>query len=305
RYRLREGHTAILPATDPLADHEWLAVAALDSRIGAARIFLAAPLAPEDVTELFEDQIVREEVVDWDDAAGRVSARKVERLGALILSEGPLKNPSAEAVQAALWDGVRARGLSALNWTKTATRLRQRLAFLHHHDPSGSGPESSAWPDVSDDALLATLDTWLAPFARGARSLGDLGRADLATALDALIPWDRRRDLDRLAPERLPVASGANIALDYSAPEAPVLAVKLQETFGMEDTPRVLGGHVPVVMHLLSPARRPVQVTTDLASFWRTGYFDVRKDLRGRYPKHPWPEDPLTATATARTKRRR
>ena len=298
RYRLREGHTAVLPATDPLADHEWLAVAALDSRVGAARIFLAAPLAPEDVTDLFADQIVREKVVAWDDAAGRVSARKVERLGALILSEGPLANPDAEAVQAALWDGVRARGLGSLNWTKTATRLRQRLAFLHYH-------EGAPWPDVSDDALLATLDTWLAPFAQGATSLGDLKRADLATALDARVPWDRRRDLDRLAPERLPVASGAHVALDYSTPEAPVLAVKLQETFGMKDTPRVLGGRVPVVMHLLSPARRPVQVTTDLASFWRTGYFDVRKDLRGRYPKHPWPEDPLTATATARTKRRR
>lgn len=297
RYRLREGHTAILPATDPLADQEWLAVAALDDRIGAARIFLAAPLGADDLADLFADQIIREQVVAWDDDAGRVSARKVERLGALILSEGPLKTPDPDAVQTALWDGVRARGLAALRWTKEATRLRQRLAFLHHHE--------DGWPDVSDEALLATLDTWLAPFARGAKSLGDLNRADLHTALDALIPWDRRRDLDRLAPERLPVASGANVALDYSTPEAPVLAVKLQETFGMEDTPRVLGGRVPVVMHLLSPARRPVQVTTDLASFWRTGYFDVRKDLRGRYPKHPWPEDPLTATATARTKRRR
>ncbi|OZC04482.1 ATP-dependent helicase HrpB [Rubricoccus marinus] len=306
RYRLREGHTAILPATDPLADHEWLAVASLDDRVGAARIFLAAPLAPEDLEELFADQIIRESVVAWDDDGGRVSARKVERLGALILSEGPLAKPDPEAVQAALWDGVRARGLGALRWSKEATRLRQRLAFLFFHDdaaPEASG--KSAWPDVSDDSLLDSLSDWLAPFARGAKSLGDLARADLHTALDALIPWDRRRDLDRLAPERLPVASGANIALDYSTPEAPVLAVKLQETFGMEDTPRVLGGRVPVVMHLLSPARRPVQVTTDLASFWREGYFDVRKDLRGRYPKHPWPEDPLTATATARTKRRR
>ncbi len=297
RYRLREGHSAILPATDPLADHEWIAVASLDDRIGAARIFLAAPLAPEDLEELFADQIIREEVVAWDADAGRVSARKVERLGALILSEGPLAAPDPEAVQAALWDGVRTVGLDALRWGKEATRLRQRLAFLHHHE--------DGWPDVGDDALLATLSDWLAPFARGAKSLGDLARTDLHTALDALIPWDRRRDLDRLAPERLPVASGANVALDYSAPEAPVLAVKLQETFGMEDTPRVLGGRVPVVMHLLSPARRPVQVTTDLASFWREGYFDVRKDLRGRYPRHPWPEDPLTATATARTKRRR
>ena len=298
RYQLREGHTAVLPATDPLADSEWLAVASLDARVGAARIFLAAPLEAEEVETLFADQIEREEVVEWDDAAGRVSARRVERLGALVLREGPLRSPDPEAVQSALFDGVRQRGLDILHWTKTAERLRQRLAFLHHH-------EGEPWPDVSDAALLDSLGTWLAPFARNARSLADLKRADLATALDALLPWDRRRDFDRLAPERLAVASGANVALDYSSPEAPALAVKLQETFGMAETPRVLGGRVPVVMHLLSPARRPVQVTTDLASFWETGYFDVRKDLRGRYPKHPWPEDPLTATATARTKRRR
>ena len=298
RYRLREGHTAVLPATDPLADHEWLAVAALDARVGAARIFLAAPLAPEDVRETFAEQILREEVVEWDDAAGRVRARRVERLGALILSEGPLAKPDAEAVQAALWEGVRARGLGALGWSKAATRLRQRLGFLHHH-------EGAPWPDVSDGALLGTLETWLAPFATRARSLGDLARADLAAALDALVPWDRRRELDRLAPERLPVASGSHVALGYADPEAPTLAVKLQETFGMTETPRVLGGRVPVVMALLSPARRPVQVTRDLASFWREGYFDVRKDLRGRYPKHPWPEDPTTAEATARTTRRR
>ena len=288
----------MLPTTDPLADQEWLAVASLDDRIGAARIFLAAPLTPEDVEDLFADQIVREDVVAWDDEAGRVSARRVEQLGALVLREGPLANPDPEAVQSALWDGVRQRGLASLRWTKEATRLRQRLAFLYIH-------EGEPWPDVSDEALLATLGAWLAPFARGAKSLADLARADLATALDALLPWDRRRDFDRLAPERVPVASGSHIALDYSTPEAPVLAVKLQETFGMADTPRVLGGRVPVVMHLLSPARRPVQVTTDLASFWREGYFDVRKDLRGRYPKHPWPEDPTTATATARTTRRR
>ncbi|MEM6328419.1 MAG: ATP-dependent helicase HrpB [Bacteroidota bacterium] len=295
RYQLREGHSAVLPATDPLADSEWLAVASLDARLGAARIFLAAPLDANEVEALFADQIDREAVIEWDDAAGRVSAQRVERLGALVLRETPLRSPDTEAAQAALWDGVRQRGLGVLNWTKTASRLRDRLAFLHHH--------ADGWPEVSEAALLDTLGTWLAPFARGARSLQDLRRADLATALDALIPWDRRRDLDRLAPERIAVASGSNIALDYSDPEAPVLAVKLQETFGMAETPRVLGGRVPVVMHLLSPARRPVQVTTDLASFWQTGYFDVRKDLRGRYPKHPWPEDPLTAEATARTKR--
>ena len=305
RFRLRTGHQAVLPADDPLAAAPWLAVGALDDRVGAARVFLAAPLTADEVRELAGADLVVEDEVAWD--GERVRARRVERVGALILKEGALRDPDPAAVQAALFDGVRDRGLAVLGWSKAAVRLRQRLAFLHHHgDPGGDPGGPSPWPDVSDEALLASLPHWLGPFVPArARSLDALARVDLATALDALVPWDRRRDLDRLAPERLPVASGSHVALGYADPEAPTLAVKLQETFGMTETPRVLGGRVPVVMALLSPARRPVQVTRDLASFWREGYFDVRKDLRGRYPKHPWPEDPTTAEATARTTRRR
>jgi ATP-dependent helicase HrpB len=188
--------------------------------------------------------------------------------------------------------------VAALPWSKDAAHLRERLAFLRHHAPAD-------WPDVSDAALAASLDDWLGPLLPpGARSLADVARADLAGALLALVGWQRRDALDRLAPSHLVVPSGSRLPLDYADPDAPVLAVRLQEVFGLAETPRVLGGRVPVVMHLLSPAHRPAQVTRDLASFWRTGYFDVRKDLRGRYPKHAWPEDPLAAPPTARAKRR-
>jgi len=158
----------------------------------------------------------------------------------------------------------------------------------------------ATWPDVSDAALLETLGEWLAPHVRGARSLDDLGRIDLAGALLSQLPWDRRALLDDLAPTHITVPSGSRIAIDYADASAPVLAVRLQEMFGLADTPRIARGAVPLTVHLLSPAQRPVQVTRDLAGFWRTSYFDVRKELRGRYPKHHWPDDPMTATPTRR-----
>jgi ATP-dependent helicase HrpB len=199
-------------------------------------------------------------------------------------------------ISAALLDGIARIGVGALPWTDAAISLRRRIAFLHYHD--------AAWPDVDDAALGATLATWLGPSVRGIAKVADLSRVDLVGALRALLTWAQRRQLDELAPERIAVPSGSKIAVDYSDPAAPSLAVRLQEVFGLNDTPRV-GGRVPVTMQLLSPAHRPVQVTRDLASFWKTGYFEVRKDLRGKYPKHHWPEDPTTAEAVRGPKRRR
>ena len=295
RYRLREGRQAWLDPGQSLADAPFLAVGALDDRPGGARVFSAAPITADEIEALFPDQIVREDAVEWDAQAGRVTARHVARLGAVVLREGPLPSPPPHLVTAALAEGVRQSGLRALPWSKETRRLRDRLAFVHAH--------RDGWPDVSDDALLGSLGGWLAPYLAGMSRLSDLGRLDLATVLGGLAP--SRGELDRLAPSHVTVPSGSVRPIDYADPAAPVLAVRLQEVFGMQQTPRVLGGAVPVVMHLLSPAQRPVQVTADLASFWREGYFDVRKDLRGRYPKHAWPEDPLTAAPTARTKRRR
>ncbi|HEX8385524.1 MAG TPA: ATP-dependent helicase HrpB, partial [Rubricoccaceae bacterium] len=295
RYRLRDGRTALLDRTQPLADAPFLALADLDDRAGGARVFLAAPLAADEIEAAFAGQIVTDDTVAWD--GGAVRARRTVRLGAVVLREAALRDPDPDAVARAFLGGLAAGGIGALPWSKDAARLRERLAFLHAHDPEG-------WPDVSDAALLDGLDGWLGPHVAGMSRLTDLARVDLGGALLGLVGWARKGEVDRLAPSHVVVPSGSTLPLDYSDPEAPVLAVRLQEVFGMRETPRVLGGRVPVVMHLLSPAGRPAQVTRDLASFWQAGYFDVRKDLRGRYPKHAWPDDPLAAEPTARAKRR-
>ncbi len=193
-------------------------------------------------------------------------------------------------------DGVRQLGLGALPWGDDLGKWRERIAFLRHHDP--------AWPDLSDAALLAGLDDWLGPFLAGVSRRDHLGKVDLSAALRALVPWERQRQIDSLAPTHIEVPSGSRVPIDYSNPAEPTLSVRLQEMFGLTDTPRIAGGKVAVTIHLLSPARRPVQVTRDLASFWRSGYRDVKSELKGRYPRHYWPDDPLVAEPTARVKRR-
>lgn len=228
---------------------------------------------------------------------GDVVARHVRRLGAIILRERPLTNPDPAQVLAALVDGLNTEGLSLLSWPESATRLRQRLALLHRV----LGPP---WPDVSDTALLATLPTWLGTGLSKARRRADLARIDVHAALSTLLPWPAASRMADLVPDRLEVPSGNRIRVDYTGDE-PVLAVKLQETFGWTTTPTIADGRVPVLLHLLSPAGRPVAVTRDLTTFWQGAYRQVRAELRGRYPKHPWPEDPLTATPTARTNHRR
>jgi ATP-dependent helicase HrpB len=217
-------------------------------------------------------------------------------LGAIVLHDAPLRDVDPQIVADTFMEGVRSEGVAALPWSDAATRLRQRMMFMARHDAS--------WPDVSDEALSATMAAWLGPHVAGLRRLTDLQRVDLVTALGGLLDWKQRAALDDAAPTHLVVPSGSRIPVDYSDPDVPVLAVRLQEMFGCMDTPRIGGGRVAVTLHLLSPASRPVQVTRDLAGFWRTTYFEVRKDLRGRYPKHHWPDDPLAAPPTHRAKRR-
>jgi len=270
--------------------------AELDGRRPESRIFLAAPVSLAELEAHFAGQIEDEEVVEWDDAAGAVLARRRRRLGALVLADAPLRDPDPAAVSAALLGAVAREGVGALPWSEGARRLRERLAFLHRLDPA-------RWPDVSDDALAASLVEWLTPYLQGARRREDLQRADLAAALLALLPWQQRAALDEMAPTHVTVPTGSHIRVDYSDPDSPVLAVRLQEMFGLAETPRIARGAVPLTLHLLSPAQRPVQVTRDLAGFWRGSYFDVRKDLRGRYPKHYWPDDPLQAEPTRRVKK--
>lgn len=296
RYVLRNGRGAELTGSQGLAQAAYIVAAELDDARPESRIFLAAALAESELLEIFSAQITERDVIEFDERSDAIRAHREERLGAIVLREAPLRDPDAAAIRRALTDELRRRGMAALPWPDGARRLRERIAFVAHHDPS--------WPSVSDDALLATLDEWLGPRLDGVRRWADLARIDLADALASSLTWQQRRALDTLAPTHIEVPTGSRIPVDYGDPDAPSLAVRLQEVFGMTESPRVLGGRVPVTMQLLSPASRPVQVTRDLAGFWRTSYFDVRKDMRGRYPKHEWPEDPLTATPTRRAKPR-
>ena len=296
QYRLANGKGAKLDAADPLAREEWLAVAALDGDRREARIFLAAPLTRTEIEDDFADQIVEQESVSWNARLEQVEAKRERRLWSLVLEERPLASPSKDAVVAAMLDGIRQMGLAVLPWSQAAANLRARVAFLRK-------AEGETWPDLSDEALLGSLDAWLAPDLDGVMRRAHLDRLDLHEALTARLDWKQRQALDALAPTHLTVPSGSRIPIDYDAP-VPVLAVRLQEMFGAAETPKLAGGKVAVLLHLLSPARRPVQVTQDLKSFWANGYAAVRSDLRGQYPRHSWPDDPLQAAPTARAKPR-
>ncbi|WP_411084255.1 ATP-dependent helicase HrpB [Streptomyces sp. cmx-18-6] len=274
----------------------WLAVAVADrpSHAASARVRLAAVVDESTALSAAGRLRVRGEEVRWVD--GEVVARSVDRVGAVELAVRPLRRPDPELVRGALVEGLRREGLGLLRWTRDSEQFRLRLAFLHRV----VGPP---WPDVSDGALLAETGAWLEPELSRARRRSDLGRIDAGQALRRLLPWATGEAvrLDELAPERIEVPSGSRIRVEYGG-EQPVLAVKLQELFGLAETPRVAGE--PVLVHLLSPAGRPAAVTADLASFWREGYKAVRAELRGRYPKHPWPEDPATVQATRHTSAR-
>ncbi len=290
RFVLRNGRGATLRATDPLAQAPWLVVPHLDDEGREARIYLAAPVAIDALVQRAAEQVITVETVALDERTGGVTATRRTMLGHLTISARQHAVTDGEQCIVALLDGIRARGLEVLPWTPELIRLRQRLAFLQRHD--------ATWPTVDDGPLLATLDGWLGPMLAGIRRLDAITPDLLRQALLARIPPAFAARLDVLAPERFEVPTGSRIAIDYDDPDHPVLAVRLQEVFGLLATPRIAGGAVPLTMHLLSPARRPVQVTRDLASFWATGYFEVRKDLRGRYPKHAWPDDPLRAPPT-------
>ncbi|MET9298986.1 ATP-dependent helicase HrpB [Micromonospora aurantiaca] len=297
-YLMAGGTAAELAPGSGLTGAAWLAVAVADRSPGApaARVRLAAPIDEATAREAGAALLDTGREVAW--SGGEVVAREVVRLGAVELVDRPLTAPDPELVAAALLDGLRQEGPGLLRWTPEATGLRRRLAFCRQ----ALGDD---WPDVSDAALLAEAPVWLGPELARARRRADLHRVDVAAALRRLLDWRQAARLDELAPERLEVPSGSRIRVDYTDPAAPVLAVKLQETFGWRDVPRIADGRVPVLLHLLSPAGRPVAVTADLASFWRTGYQQVRAELRGRYPRHPWPEDPTTAEPTRRAAPRR
>nr|WP_204343071.1 ATP-dependent helicase HrpB [Micromonospora terminaliae] len=297
-YLMAGGTAAELAAGSGLVGSEWLAIAVADRSPGAptARIRLATPVDEATAREAGGPLLRDAREVGW--SGGDVVAREVVRLGAIELVDRPLAAPDPARLAEAVLAGLRQEGLALLTWTPEAMALRRRLAFCRR----ALGDE---WPDVSDAALLTAAPTWLGPELARARRRADLARVDVAAALRRLLDWRQAARLDELAPERLSVPSGSRIRLDYADPAAPVLAVKLQETFGWAAAPRIADGRVPVLLHLLSPAGRPVAVTADLASFWQTGYPQVRSELRGRYPRHPWPEDPTSAEPTRRASPRR
>ncbi|NUR44206.1 MAG: ATP-dependent helicase HrpB [Streptomyces sp.] len=296
-YLMASGTRAELSDGSALRGAPWIAVAVADRPVGKghARVQLAAGVDEETARAACASMYSEAQEVHWAD--GDVVARRVERLGAIELTARPLKDADAGLVREALLEGLRQEGLGLLRWSPEAGVLRQRLAFLRLH-------LGAPWPDVSDDALHARVDEWLEPELSRARRRGDLARIDAGEGLNRLLPWasGEAGRLDELAPERIAVPSGSRIRIDYAEPEQPVLAVKLQEMFGLQESPRIAG--VPLLVHLLSPAGRPAAVTADLASFWKDGYKGVRAELRGRYPKHPWPEDPASAEPTRHTNAR-
>lgn len=299
RYLLANGRGALFTQPDPLASEPYLVIADLDAGSQWARIDLAAPIALDEIESLYAGRVVETESVVWDEKTGSAKASRQRILGALILTERALSKPDPSLMAGALLNGVRQAGVASLNWTAELNQWRARVQFLRRIEGPGAN-----WPDLSDDALAHNLDQWLGPYLEGLTTLDRVKRLDLSHPLHALLTWDQQRQLDRKAPTHVTVPSGSNIRVEYDTPDLPVLAVRLQEMFGCKETPRVADGTVPVMIHLLSPAKRPVQVTKDLASFWATAYHEVRKELRGRYPKHHWPDDPLTAPPTAKTKRR-
>lgn len=301
-FQLSGGRGAYLEKSEPLSREEYLVCCDLDDRGGDARIRLAAPIAREAIEELFADMIRDEMSCCWDRRTEAVKAVHRRLLGRMVIEEHDCVDGDAsdEAVREALFDGIRRKGVENLPcWTKEARRMQSRICFLRRAKPDAPDP----WPDVSDEGIAANLDGWLGGFVHGMTRWTHLERLDMAAALDfALMECGHdRRELDALAPATMKVASGSEMKIRYEA-DGPFCEVRLQECFGMMETPKVAGGKVPVVMRLLSPAQRPVQITKDLANFWREGYPLVRKDLRGRYPKHYWPEDPFAATATRRVR---
>ncbi len=289
RYRLSGGGGGILPEHDALAKNEWLSVATTDGSSGDQKIFLASPLTLQDIETHFSNQIEQAENVGWDTRSQSVVAARVRKLGALILEERPLTTVDPEAMASAILKGIAEMGLKTLPWTDGANTFRAQVQFLKRLFPEDN------WPDLSDEALAQNYDEWLKPYLAGISRKSHLERLDMLAIMKSLVPHDLQRQMDVLAPRRIEVPSGAHVAIDYETEGDPVIKVRLQEMFGLAKTPTIAKGRAQLRIELLSPAGRPLAVTKSLETFWSNGYPDVRSELRGRYPKHSWPEDPLSA----------
>ncbi|MFS2159767.1 ATP-dependent helicase HrpB [Pseudomonas sp. Pseusp122] len=303
-YRLSNGRAAVFSEPDALTNHEWLVVADLGSRQGQReeRIYLASDLDPALFDGELADLVRSVDEVDWDEREGVLKAERQLKVGQLVLSTAPLPSLDEQARSLALVNLVRRKGIELLPWTPELRQWQARVDLLRQLDIQ-SGQSTSKWPDLGDTNLLETLEKWLTPYLGKVTRLSHFSQLDLSSIVRNLLPWPLPQELEAQAPQTIHVPSGSSIRIDYSQ-HPPILAVRLQELFGLAETPRIAQGRQPLVLHLLSPARRPVQITQDLANFWRSTYVEVKKDLKGRYPKHYWPEDPLVAEATARAKPR-
>jgi ATP-dependent helicase HrpB len=296
-FLLASGRGASIDAASPLARERTLAVAELTGSAAQGRIVLAAAISPEEIDARFADRIQTRDEVDFDVATASLRARQSRRLGAVVLAERVRPVVPSKATALLLADGIARLGIARLPWTAALRQWRDRITFLR-------GAEGEEWPDLSDPELAAGIRDWLAPALAGKTALDQLAAGEVSDALATLLPWPLKRRLDAEAPTHFDAPSGSRVPIDYANPDGPTLSIRVQELFGLDRHPTIAGGRVPLVVELLSPAHRPVQVTRDLSGFWRGSYAAVRSEMRGRYPRHPWPDDPLTAPATRRAKPR-
>lgn len=296
-YLLAGGRGALLPPADPLSACEYLVIPQIDAGHSEGRIFLAEALSLEDLEKDHTQLITRQNQVFWDEDQKRVKAVQLVTIGAISISEHPWPNADLGEITLAIQDGIRRLGLAALPWNMEARQLQARISCLK------AWQSEAGWPSLDDAHLLADLD-WLSPWLTGITTLEQLQKLNLVQIFTAMLDWHQQQTLEDLAPTRISVPSGSNLRIDYVQNGPPVLPVRLQELFGLSETPAICRGQVPLLLHLLSPARRPIQITTDLKGFWQRSYPEIKKELKGRYPKHFWPDDPSTAKATSRVKKR-
>jgi ATP-dependent helicase HrpB len=296
-FLLASGRGGAVDPASALAREPFLAVAELTGAAAASRIVLAAPITLPEIEARFADRIEDREAVTFDAGSASLRARRTRRLGALVLAEQVKPVMPDSDTAKTLAKGIIGIGLARLPWSKAALQLRTRVQFLRR-------AEGDEWPDLSDDGLARSVAEWLEPILTDKTARSDVGADELSETIQALVPWALRRRLDAEAPTHFTAPTGSAVPIDYEAEQGPTVSIRVQELFGLVQHPAIAGGRVPLVLELLSPAHRPVQVTRDLPGFWRGSYADVKTDMRGRYPRHPWPDDPLSAPATRRAKPR-
>jgi ATP-dependent RNA helicase HrpB len=296
-FLLANGRGASVDRASPLARAPFLAVAEITGSAAQGRIVLAAPLTPGEIEAQFSGRIEQCDEIAFDDRSASLRARRLRRLGAIVLAEQPMRVAPTDATARMLAEGIARLGIDRLPWSKALRQWRDRVVFLRR-------AEGDEWPDLSDAALAAGAAEWLGTALAGKTALADVSADELTGAVHGLLPWNLRRRLEAEAPTHFAAPSGSSVPIDYEAEEGPKLAIRVQELFGLDRHPAIAGGRVPLVVELLSPAHRPVQVTRDLPGFWRGSYAAVKAEMKGRYPRHPWPDDPLAAPPTRRAKRR-